>query len=88
MTQSLKAAVIGAGRIGLVHAASVTDTEGVTLEYVVDPISESAERVARAYHCKAATDPLAVINSGEIDLVIIGSPTPTHVPLMEAAIDA
>jgi myo-inositol 2-dehydrogenase/D-chiro-inositol 1-dehydrogenase len=88
MTHSLKAAVIGAGRIGIVHSASVTDTDGVSLEYVVDPIVESAERLAKTYGCKSSTDPLAVINSGEIDLVIIGSPTPTHVPLMEAAIDA
>jgi myo-inositol 2-dehydrogenase/D-chiro-inositol 1-dehydrogenase len=88
MTTPLKFAVIGAGRIGLVHSGSVFDTKGATLEYVVDPIAESAERVAAQFGAKAATDPLAVINSGEIDAVIIGSPTPTHVPLLSAAIDA
>lgn len=84
----LRFAVIGAGRIGLVHSGSVSDTPGATLAYVVDPIAEAAERVAGQFGAKAATDPLAVINSGEIDAVIIGSPTPTHVPLLSAAIDA
>jgi myo-inositol 2-dehydrogenase/D-chiro-inositol 1-dehydrogenase len=88
MSSALKFAVIGAGRIGLVHSGSVTDTSGATLEYVVDPIQASAERVATQFGCKFSIDPLKVINSGEIDAIIIGSPTPTHLPLMEAAIDA
>jgi len=88
MSSALKFAVIGAGRIGLVHSGSVTDTSGATLEYVVDPIQASAERVATQFGCKFSIDPLKVINSGEIDAIIIGSPTPTHLPLMEAAINA
>ena len=88
MSNSLKFAVIGAGRIGLVHAGSVTDTQGATLEYVVDPIKEAADKLAAQFNCKAAADPIAVFNSGEIDAVIIGSPTPTHVPMLSAAIDA
>jgi len=88
MESALRFAVIGAGRIGLVHSGSVTDTSGAKLEYVVDPIKESAKRVATQFECKFSTDPLEVINSAEIDAIIIGSPTPTHVPLMEAAIDA
>jgi myo-inositol 2-dehydrogenase/D-chiro-inositol 1-dehydrogenase len=88
MSSELRFAVIGAGRIGLVHSGSVTDTNGAKLEYVVDPIKESAESVAKQFGCKFSTNPLEVINSGEIDAIIIGSPTPTHVPFMEAAIDA
>ncbi len=88
MSNSLKFAVIGAGRIGLVHAGSILDTEGATLAYVVDPIKESAIRVAGQFGCKWATDPLEVMNSGEVDAVIICAPTPTHVPLLDAAIDA
>lgn len=88
MSKNLKFAVVGAGRIGLVHAGSVYDTMGAELVYIVDPIKEAADKIASQYGCKAATDPLEVINSGEIDAVIIGSPTPTHVPLLSAAIDA
>ena len=88
MAKNLRFAVIGAGRIGLVHSGSVSDTKGAELIYVVDPVKEAAEKIAAQFDCKTASDPLKVINSGEIDAVIIGSPTPTHVPLLSAAIDA
>jgi myo-inositol 2-dehydrogenase / D-chiro-inositol 1-dehydrogenase len=88
MAKNLRFAVIGAGRIGLVHAGSVYDTKGADLVYVVDPITEAADKIAASFDCKAAADPMAVITSGEIDAVIIGSPTPTHIPLLSAAIDA
>ena len=74
MTQKLRIAIIGAGRIGYVHAGSVNDSPGLELAYVVDPIEETAKRVTADFGGKVATDPVAVINSGEIDAVIIGSP--------------
>ena len=88
MTQKLRIAIIGAGRIGYVHAGSVNDSPGLELAYVVDPIEESAKRVTADFGGKVATDPVAVINSGEIDAVIIGSPTPTHIPLLRESIKA
>lgn len=88
MSKILRFAIIGAGRIGYVHAGSVFENPNAELAYIVDPISESAQRVADAFGGKVASDPEAVINSGEIDAVIIGSPTPTHVPLLTTAIKA
>ena len=40
MTQKLKVAIIGAGRIGYVHAGSVNDNPNLELVYVVDPFEE------------------------------------------------
>lgn len=88
MTKDLRIAVIGAGRIGLVHSGSVSDTDGAELVYVVDPITESASKIASQFNCKFSDNPIDVFNSAEVDAVIIGSPTPTHVPLLSAAIDA
>ncbi|CAN2217179.1 MviM Predicted dehydrogenases and related proteins [Candidatus Nanopelagicaceae bacterium] len=88
MTQKLRIAIIGAGRIGYVHAGSVNDNPNLELVYVVDPFEESAKKVTADFGGKIASDPVAVINSGEIDAVIIGSPTPTHVPLLREAINA
>ena len=88
MSQKLKVAIIGAGRIGYVHAGSVNDNPNLELVYVVDPFEESAKKVTADFGGKVASDPVAVINSGEIDAVIIGSPTPTHVPLLREAINA
>lgn len=88
MDKKLRFAIIGAGRIGYVHAGSVYDNPNAELVYVVDPFIESANKVAAAFGGKVSSDPEAVINSGEIDAVIIGSPTPTHVPLLGTAIKA
>ena len=88
MAKKIRFAIIGAGRIGYVHAGSVYDNPDAELVYVVDPFVESATKVAAAFGGKVSSDPEAVINSGEIDAVIIGSPTPTHVPLLATAIKA
>jgi len=88
MTEKLRIAIIGAGRIGYVHAGSVNDTPNLELIYVVDPFEESARKVIADFGGKYSSDPVAVINSGEIDAVIIGSPTPTHIPLLREAINA
>ena len=88
MTEKLRIAIIGAGRIGYVHAGSVNDTPNLELIYVVDPFEESAKKVIADFGGKYSSDPVAVINSGEIDAVIIGSPTPTHIPLLRESINA
>jgi len=86
MSKKLRFAIIGAGRIGYVHAGSVFDNPNAELVYIVDPFTESAQKVAAAFGGEVASDPEAIITSGEIDAVIIGSPTPTHVPLLATAI--
>lgn len=88
MSKKIRFAIIGAGRIGYVHAGSVSENANAELVYVVDPFQESAEKVIAAFGGKYSSDPEAVINSGEVDAVIIGSPTPTHVPLLSTAIKA
>ena len=88
MTQKLRIAIIGAGRIGYVHAGSVNDIPEVELVYVVDPFEENAKKVTAAFGGKVSSDPSTVIASGEIDAVIIGSPTATHIPLIRESIAA
>ena len=88
MTQKLRIAIIGAGRIGYVHAGSVNDTPELELVYVVDPFEENAKKVTAAFGGKVSNNPSAVIASGEIDAVIIGSPTATHIPLLRECIAA
>lgn len=88
MTQKIRIAIIGAGRIGYVHAGSVNDNSELELVYVVDPFEENAKKVTAAFGGKVSNDPSAVIASGEIDAVIIGSPTATHIPLLRESIAA
>ena len=42
-----KIALIGAGRIGKIHAANAVAHPDLTLSHVVDPVAEAAEAVAR-----------------------------------------
>lgn len=81
----LKIAILGAGRIGQVHAANVAQHRDAQLAIVADPFVDSADALAGLYGGAAVKDPLAAINHPEIDAVVICTPTDTHVDLMLAA---
>ncbi|HET6971456.1 MAG TPA: inositol 2-dehydrogenase [Phenylobacterium sp.] len=70
-------ALIGAGRIGRIHAANVVAQPGLALSHVVDPMGENAEAVARALGGRIA-DLDAVMDDPSVDGVIIASSTDTH----------
>lgn len=88
MTQNVRIGLIGTGRIGQVHAASIAETKGAELTWVCDLFVEGAEKVAAEFGGKVTSDPAEVFASGEVDVVVIASPTNTHVDLIGAAIDA
>jgi myo-inositol 2-dehydrogenase/D-chiro-inositol 1-dehydrogenase len=79
---SLSFGLLGAGRIGKVHAAAIASTEGAHLAAVSDPVTEAADRVAARYG--AAVRTLEEIErAGDIDAVVICTPTDTHADLIE-----
>jgi len=80
----LNIAVIGAGRIGAIHAANVAAHPDTTLTWVCDPVPGVAERFA-SLGAKASVDPAQVIGAADVDAVVICSPTPSHVDLILAA---
>ena len=86
--KDLRIGVIGAGRIGIVHSGSVNDTAGATLEIIVDAIEESAAKLAAQYGVKHTTNVDDIFTKGDVDAIIVGYPTPTHVDLISRAIDA
>ena len=88
MAKKLRIGVIGAGRIGIVHSGSVNDTAGAELVVVVDAIEESAAKLAGQYGVKHTTDVNDIFTKGNVDAIIVGSPTPTHVDLISRSIDA
>ncbi len=79
---SIRIAVLGAGRIGRVHAHNVASTPGCTLVGIADPIATAAAELADRYGGRAEADPAAFITDDGIDAVVIGTPTGTHVDLM------
>lgn len=84
----LKIAILGAGRIGQVHAANVALHPRAQLAAVADPFIENARALTTSWGGIAVGDPLEVINHPDIDAVVIGTPTDTHVELMLAAVNA
>lgn len=86
--KNLRIGIIGAGRIGIVHAGSVSDTAGAEIALIVDAVEESAAKLAGQYNAKYTTNVDDVFSKGDLDAIIVGSPTPTHVDLISRAVDA
>ncbi len=82
----IRVAVLGAGRIGRVHAHNVATTLGCTLVGVADPFGTAAAELVGRYGGRAEADPSAFITDQGVDAVVIGTPTGTHVELMLQAV--
>ncbi|MFK8081725.1 MAG: inositol 2-dehydrogenase [Granulosicoccus sp.] len=83
----LKVGLLGAGRIGTVHAKIIDDHRGSTLCAVADAITDSAEKLATRYRTTACSVEQIIADPG-IDAVLIATATDTHSDLIEAAIAA
>lgn len=77
---TLKLGIIGAGRIGRVHADTlVTRVPSAEVVAIADIYESSAKSAAEAYHIPDyTTDPSELIRSSGIDAVVICSSTDTH----------
>lgn len=84
----LRVAVLGAGRIGQIHAANVAASARAELIVAADPVETAAASTAQKLNCEFSVDPYAVIGRSDIDAVVIGTPTDTHVPLTLAALSS
>jgi myo-inositol 2-dehydrogenase/D-chiro-inositol 1-dehydrogenase len=78
----LRVAVLGAGRIGKIHAGNVALNPRLKLIAVADPVAEAANGLADLLNCEASTDPVATVNRKDVDAIIIGTPTDTHVDFL------
>lgn len=86
--QKVRVGLLGTGRIGQVHAISIAENPNVELTYVADVFIDGAKKLADQYGGKVTADPAEVFVSGEVDAVVVAAPTPTHVDLINASIDA
>ena len=77
-----KLAVLGAGRIGQVHARAIASNESAELAAVFDPVQQAAEAVTSRFGGKIA-DIDAMVNDASIDAVILCTPTDMHADQIE-----
>ena len=80
----LKIGLLGAGRIGIVHARTITSHPGSTLVAVSDVVAENAQKLATEYSAVARSSDEIIADAG-IDAVLIATSTDTHSGLIEAA---
>jgi len=72
-----KVALLGAGRIGRIHAANAAAHPALSLSHVVDPVAEAAQSLAEETGAAVATLD-AVLADPTVAGVIVASSTDTH----------
>jgi myo-inositol 2-dehydrogenase / D-chiro-inositol 1-dehydrogenase len=80
---TVKFGLLGAGRIGKVHAKAIAADANAELVAVADAMAPAAEAIAAQYGC-AVRSIEAILASKDIDAVVICTPTDTHADLIEA----
>jgi predicted dehydrogenase len=81
----LRTAVIGAGKMGGIHAKVYDQLEQCELVAIVDSDFEKAKSLAEKYNCTAYRDCSEVI--GKVDAVTIAAPTISHLDLAKIFIE-
>lgn len=84
---TVRFAVLGAGRIGKVHARAVSGNADASLVAVADAMAPAAEALATEYGCEVRS--IEEIESAtDVDAVVICTPTDTHSDLIERFVSA
>ena len=83
----MKVGLLGAGRIGQVHAKSIISNPRSELVAVSDVFVDAAIRLAATYGCESRTTE-EILNDPSIDAVLIATSTDTHADLIEKAVAA
>ena len=88
--KKLKIGIVGAGRIGKVHAQSIIyHIPEAEVVMITDVVEAAAKALAEKYGIPAySTDYMDIVNNPEIDAVLVCSPTPTHADISIAAMEA
>ncbi len=79
---TLRIAILGAGRIGQVHAKAVAANSDAELTAIADASAQAAEALANRYGGETRTID-QIEGAADIDAVIICTPTDTHADLIE-----
>ncbi|TWM30087.1 scyllo-inositol 2-dehydrogenase (NAD(+)) [Bacillus paralicheniformis] len=87
MTERVRCAVLGLGRLGYYHAKNLkTEVPGALLAAVADPAEGRAREIAAELGVeKWFEDPFECLRDPEIDAVVIVTPTSTHAEVIKQA---
>jgi myo-inositol 2-dehydrogenase / D-chiro-inositol 1-dehydrogenase len=82
--EGMRFGIIGAGRIGKIHAANVAARADSKVRFVADADAAAAEALARSTGAAVASID-EILGSSEVDAVAICAPTDMHADLIEKA---
>jgi myo-inositol 2-dehydrogenase/D-chiro-inositol 1-dehydrogenase len=83
-TSSVRVGVIGAGRIGKIHAGNIaTQIPSATLVAVADVNMQAAEELGQKWNAKAVADYHEILDDRRIQAVAICSSTDTHAKIVQ-----
>ena len=80
----LRFGVLGAGRIGKVHAKALHESGRAQVAYVADAMPDAASSLAGSVGAKTASVD-DVMAASDVDAILIATPTDTHADLIEQA---
>eukprot|EP00178_Gracilaria_changii_P001831 TRINITY_DN1257_c0_g1_i1.p2 TRINITY_DN1257_c0_g1~~TRINITY_DN1257_c0_g1_i1.p2 ORF type:complete len:388 (+),score=71.31 TRINITY_DN1257_c0_g1_i1:493-1656(+) len=76
--QPIGVGVIGCGRIGQVHARTISQLNSASLVAVADPFEKFGRMVAEDYSTVWTPDWQDLLTNNDVKGIVIGSPTPFH----------
>lgn len=89
MAEQLRFGLIGAGRIGRVHAANLAQrVTGARLVAVADVFGDAARALAGEYGLAAYEDHRRLLEREDIDAIVVCSSTDTHAQMITEAAEA
>ena len=83
---TIRFGLLGAGRIGKVHAKAVSGDAGAKLVAVADALPAAAQAIADQYGCETRSIE-AILAAKDIDAVVISTPDHTHFAATLAAME-
>jgi myo-inositol 2-dehydrogenase/D-chiro-inositol 1-dehydrogenase len=86
MPASVRISLIGLGRAGGFHLASVGALDSVTLAQVYDTDAARAAEVAGRTDCRVAGSIEEATRADDVDAIVVATPTQTHFEIVQAAL--
>ena len=83
----LRFGILGAGRIGKVHARTIAASGKAKVAYLADAMPKAAEELAGEVGAKVASVE-DIIKAKDVDAILIATPTPFHAEQIEAGSNA
>lgn len=75
---AVRVGIIGAGRIGRVHAKAITQMDGAEVAMIADPFDKFGKAAASDFNTVWSANWEDMLSDDSISGIVIGSPTPYH----------